>query len=257
MQTNGINPVTRASDLASATAPIAPPSSDNVQAFNNIMQGQGTAGTDSCTACGDKSPKAGGKEAAGGQSMEQLTSMLQQLIQQLLALLKGGAEGGGGAEGKTHGGSSVGEGGGVKSVEGTGTGGSAGSSELIPPPTEHLQTLNLGGKPVTVGGDGSSSAAEVAATAGNIQNLYDNSPSFRNMIDSSSDPSFDVTVGKRPDNTSWGNTQGRVFMNLNNVAPTNSDQFQSLLGHEFAHASIDLGHGSSMEKMQDAVAQEA
>ena len=77
------------------------------------------------------------------------------------------------------------------------------------------------------------------------------------MIDNSSDPSFEVSVGRRDDNTSWGNTEGRVFMNINNISPGNSDSWQSLLSHEFAHASIDLGHGGEMEQLEKQAASEA
>ncbi len=162
------------------------------------------------------------------------------------------------SQGKTSGGSTPAEGGsGIKWVEGSGVGGSAGKNELIPPPTKDVQTFDLGSKKLTIGSDGSADANEVAKTADSIKHLYDNSSTFRNMIDSSSDPSFAVTVGKRSDNTSWGNTLGKVFVNTNNIAPSNEDNFQALLGHEFAHASIDLGHGAEMKKIESAVAQEA
>ncbi len=127
----------------------------------------------------------------------------------------------------------------------------------IPKPTEHLQEVDLGGKKMTIGGDGSASAQEVKATAESIKNLYQNSDSFKDMIDSSSDKGFEVSVGKRGDNTSWGNADGRVFMNINNIEPGDSNGFQSLLGHEFAHASIDLDHGAQLDNISSAVAAEA
>ena len=162
------------------------------------------------------------------------------------------------SQGKTSGGSTPAEGGsGIKWVEGSGVGGSAGKNELIPPPTKDVQTFDLGSKKLTIGSDGSANANEVAKTADSIKHLYNSSSTFRNMIDSSSDPSFDVTVGKRSDNTSWGNTLGKVFVNTNNIAPSNEDSFQSLLGHEFAHASIDLGHGAEMKNVESAVAKES
>lgn len=245
---NNINmaDLSKADDVSPAT-----PAATHVNAFDRVMQ---TDATD----------KAKGTDSSSGSGNDQLEKMLEQLmklIQQMLATLDGNSQsdkGSGGSGGSVGGGSVANDGGGVTPVEGGGSGGSAGNgSDLIPPPTEHIQQLNLGGKPVTVGGDGSSSAEEVGATAQSIQQLYQNSPTFKDMIDNSSDPSFEVSVGKRDDNISWGNTDGRVFMNINNTAPGNSDSFQSLLGHEFAHASIDLGHGSQVEQVQNAVAREA
>lgn len=134
---------------------------------------------------------------------------------------------------------------------------SSSSNEKIPPITEHIQSFSLGEKEITIGGDGNASAAEVKSTADSIKHLYENSDTFKSMIDDSSDPKFDVTVGKREDNLSWGSTKGAIFMNLNNIGADNSDRFQELLGHEFAHASIDLGHGAQMERTAAAVAAEA
>ena len=56
---------------------------------------------------------------------------------------------------------------------------------------------------------------------------------------------------------SWGNADGRVFMNINDITPGSSDNFQALTAHEFAHAGIDLEHGSEMERFERAVSQEA
>lgn len=270
MNINGINSQTRAMDSQNSanTGVKESPSASSVQSFNQAMGNEKSAQTENTAS----------SQTSGGQScnqsnmdsqLQELKDLLTQLAQMLTQMLQGGQTGGspqeasktgGSGDSKSHGGSTPnGENGGIKPVNGSGPGGSAGSSELIPAPQENIQTLNLGGKQVTVGGDGTgnASASEVKATADNIQNLYNNSPTFRNMIDSSSDQSFTVSVGRRDDNTSWGNTTGKVFMNLNNVSPNNSDTFQSLLGHEFAHASIDLGHGSQMEQVENAVAQEA
>jgi len=256
MDINGINPSSRAANaVSSPTNPEHPPAGTDVSAFNKAMQaGSETCASDSCN------KSSSGTGAQTGEIPQEVQQQLIQLLQQLIQMLQGNTQGGaetGGGTGKTRGGSTAGPDGNVSPVTGSGPGGSAGSEELIPKPTEHLQTLNLGGKNVTVGGDGTSSAQEVAATASQVQNLYDNSPTFRNMIDSSSDPSFEVSVGRRSDNTSWGNTQGRVFMNINNISPGSSDTFQSLMGHEFAHASVDMPHGSAIEQTQNAVAQEA
>ena len=245
MQINAINPSQNAKS-GNEGAYTTPPTANDVQAFNSSMQG--SESSKACPSC-DSGQKGGALNDS--QLMQKLIALLQQLVQALQGTDAGSSKN------LTHGGSTSNGQGGVTPVSGSGSGGSAGADELIPKPTEYLQSLNLGGKQVTVGGDGTASADEVAATAGNIQQLYDSSPTFRNMIDSSSDPSFEVSVGKRSDNTSWGNTQGRVFMNLNNVSPDGGDTFQSLLGHEFAHASIDLGHGAAMEQTQNAVAAEA
>jgi hypothetical protein len=277
MSINGINLLAKPgadTTSPSGAASLTPPSASSVQNFNQAMNSQETdkAGAGSGNKSGQTSDQAG---SDADSKLQELKDLIIQLLQKLMEMLKGGdsseqqAGAGGGSNASpgnsastpsTRGGSTPnGNEGGVKPVEGSGPGGSAGSGELIPPPQENIQTLNLGGKQVTVGGDGTgaASAGEVKATADNIQNLYTNSPTFRNMIDSSSDPSFEVSVGRRDDNTSWGNTTGKVFMNLNNVDATNSDTFQSLLGHEFGHASVDLGHGSQMEQTENAVAQEA
>ena len=243
---NAVNINTPIDEAAQTTTPVVPtaPSGNSVQAFDQVMKNSQTAnaGTTSDADTGNQ------------QQLEGLLKQLIQLIQQMLTQVGNSRSG----EGKAFGGSSTGSGSGVTPVNGSGPGGSAGnSSGLIPKPSEHIQQLNLGGKTVTVGGDGTSSAEEVGATAQSIQNLYQNSPTFKGMVDNSSDPSFEVSVGRRDDNTSWGNSGGRVFMNINNINPGNTDAFQSLLGHEFAHASIDIGHGGQMEQIQDAVAREA
>lgn len=263
MNINSVDSQSRINDVASSnngSVSASSPSASSVQAFNQAMNTQ-TDGTE--TRSGGPSNQASGQKNGTNDKLQEMQELIAEILQRLLEILKsmGGSDNGqtGQAEqGQSKGGSTPnGEGGGINPVEGNGPGGSAGSDQLIPPPQEHIQNLNLGGKQVTVGGDGTASAEEVQATASNIQNLYDNSPTFRNMIDTSSDPSFEVSVGRRSDNTSWGNTQGRVFMNINNTAPSNSDTFQSLLAHEFAHASIDLGHGSQMQQVENAVAQEA
>ncbi|MEZ5535001.1 MAG: hypothetical protein R3F02_05185 [Thiolinea sp.] len=245
-----INPISssssRGNELFNSSSIATTPNSNDVRSFNSSMQAAN--GSEKCSD--------GNTQQKDSQDTDQLLQQILQILQLLLKSINNQPGAGADAE-KPRGGSISDNGNGVQPVQGGGKGGSSGADQLIPPPSEHIQQLNLGGKPVTVGGDGSSSASEVAATASNIENLYNNSSTFRNMIDTSSDPSFEVSVGRRSDNTSWGNTEGRVFMNINNIAPTNSDNFQSLLGHEFAHASIDLGHGGQMEQVQQAVAQEA
>ncbi len=238
-----------------ATPPPPPPAND-VSAFNQAMGNDSSnslsAASGSC--CDKDGAQAGSNNPLDAPQMKETLTQIIQLIQQLLEKM-------GGEQGETKGGSTAGPDGGVKPVDGPGPGGSAGTGsggdQRIPPPTEHIQELNLGGKTVTVGGDGSASAEEVGQTAQSIEHMYQNSPTFKNMIDSSSDPSFEVSVGKRDDNTSWGNSEGRIFMNVNNVSPGNNDAWQSLLSHEFAHASIDIGHGGEMERLEQQAASEA
>ncbi|CAA6824822.1 MAG: Unknown protein [uncultured Thiotrichaceae bacterium] len=232
-----INDINRLDNLANdyeTSKHLKTAESSSVHAFNNAMQDDNNPSSD----------------------LESLIAQITELLQKLMAAITGQSPSSEQSAANPQGGSIPTSGNAVSPVTGSGAGGSAGS-DLIPKPTEHLQTLNLGGKNVVVGGDGTASAAEVQATAQSIQNLYANSPTFKNMIDNSSDPDFDVSVGRRSDNTSWGNTEGRLFMNINNINPGNSDSFQSLLGHEFAHASIDLGHGSQMEQIESAIAREA
>ncbi|WP_020559393.1 hypothetical protein [Thiofilum flexile] len=249
MDINGASRSNRMDQATSTRNPLttAPPSSIDSSAFDRAMNI-----AEEINGIGDDQSSASTKltDVIPVDAWQQLI----QLMQQLLQIVPWGNMGGGG---NTRGGSTTGPNGSVIPIRGSGVGGSAGQNELIPRPTEYIKLLSLGDKPVTVGGDGTSSAEEVAATANQIQYLYDNSPTFKSMIDNSSDPAFEVSVGRRPDNTSWGNTDGRVFMNINNVNPGNSDNFQSLMGHEFAHASIDVLHGSRMEQLQSAVAQEA
>ncbi len=127
----------------------------------------------------------------------------------------------------------------------------------IPKPSEHLQNFNLGGKQVTIGGDGSASASEVAQTKNTLTDLYANSDSFKNMLDSSPNDSFEVSVGRNNDNMSWANADGRVFININDITPGANDSFQALTAHEFAHAGVNQQHGEAMKQFQQTVAQEA
>lgn len=196
-------------------------------------------------------------DQVGGDKMKKILMLLIQLLSTLTKSLKDGDKGSGGAEGahsakgggsnpaKIQDGKIVNE----KNV--------ASGDGQIPKPTEHMQSFKLGGKQVSIGGDGSASASEVQKTKGTLTNLYNNSPSFKNMIDSSPNNKFEVSVGKRNDNMSWGNSDGRVFMNLNNIQPGSSDSFQSLTAHEFAHASKNMPHGAEMKSFEQTVAKEA
>ena len=48
-----------------------------------------------------------------------------------------------------------------------------------------------------------------------------------------------------------------ILIILNNIQPGHSDSFQTLLAHEFAHASIDLGHNNKIKEVERIVAQQA
>ncbi|MCK5809914.1 MAG: hypothetical protein KAH00_02435 [Cocleimonas sp.] len=224
---------------------------------------------------GDK--KSGEKE--DGNPMEKILMMLMELLTMLTKMMKEengsegdsdgeskkGAEAAGGA-GKGSGSSETGKGGGSSAAGDTGKASeaskgaenkvSAGDGQ-IPQPTEHKQSFELGGKQVTVGGDGSASPAEVQQTKDTLTNLYENSNNFKEMIDSSPNESFDVSVGKRDDNMSWGNEDGRVFMNINSIDPNSGDGFESLMAHEMGHAGADMEHGAEMKQFEQTVAKEA
>ena len=199
------------------------------------------------------------------EKLEEILPALLEIIQKLVEMLAASANSA--SESSSEEGSGGGESGAAPATGGSVPEGSnsvvsndspeSSSSEKIPPITEHKETFSLGGKEVNIGGDGTASAAEVKSTGDSIKHLYENSDTFKSMIDDSSDPKFDVSVGKREDNLSWGSSKGAVFMNLNNIEASNSDRFQELLGHEFGHASIDLKHGAEMERTAAAVAAEA
>ncbi len=193
------------------------------------------------------------------EGLEGLLSQLLALLRALQAQLGGSGQapagtddtgcGGGHEPGTGRGGVSRGEGTPVRSELGNAN---------IPPPVDNLRTLQLGAKTLTIGGDGTDSAspAEVEQTAQAIEQLYQRSPTFRQLIDDSPHQALEVAVGRRSDNISWGGG-GSVFMNLNNIAPGSADTFQALLAHEFAHAAADMQHGSAQDALQEAVAAEA
>jgi hypothetical protein len=216
-------------------------------------------GVDSPAPASADDAKQSGGQANGDQMQKILTLLLQ-----LLEMLK-----------KSQGEEGDSESGDASAAKGSGTNG-AGSNPAkiddgkvvaennvaagdgqIPKPTEHKQSFNLGGKQMTIGGDGSASAGEVQQTKDTLVNLYENSSSFKNMIDSSPNDAFEVSVGKRSDNMSWGNADGRVFMNINNITPDSNDGFQALTAHEFAHAGVNMRHSDEMKQFEQTVAQEA
>lgn len=219
---------------------------------------------------------AGAAEGEGGEKgeakKEELMAKIQELLSAVLKLLKAMSGEGEGASAPSAGATALDDGtiqdapgdgggsggGGPSGVGGGGAAGGPPGAGNIPRPQEHIQTLQLGNKTVKVGGDGTgaASAQEVAATAKSIEHMYNTSPTFKNMIDNSQHQNLEVSVGRRSDNTSWGGG-GRVFMNINNVAPGNSDTFQGLLGHEFAHAAAGLHHGAELDRIEAATAAEA
>ncbi len=212
---------------------------------------------------GTASPTTGASGATGGtaqtadvlQSMEGILTQMKELIQQLAQLIQAMSSKGG----KISGASSVGADGRTKSVEGTGAnglGGTQGPSERIPDPTQNVREVQLGNKTMTIGSDGSASAAEVDTAATELQRMYDSSPTFRQTIDNAGSEQLTVTLGRRGDNTSWGGG-GRVFLNLNNIDAGNNDRFQGIVGHEFAHAASGLGHGAELDGIEDRVRSEA
>ncbi len=135
-------------------------------------------------------------------------------------------------------------------------GGTQGPSERIPEPTQNVREIDLGGKTMTIGGDGSVSNAEVNAAAAEMQRMYDTSPTFRASVDNAQSADLTVTVGKRGDNTSWGGG-GRIFLNVNNITPGNNDTFQGIVGHEMGHAAQGLSHGAALDNMEEDVRMEA
>ena len=235
-----------------------------VSSANNMQQLSSKTGGESSDMCDCKSQKSE-EQAPALDKLEGVLPALIEVLQQLVEMIEDMQDGDSPSEKDSgnKGGAMVEPEGGAGSPAGGNEGGNnikdsePNQTGKIPKPTEHIQTFDLGGKEVKIGGDGTASKAEVQATADSMKNLYQNSDTFKGMIDDSSDKGFEVSVGKRSDNMSWGNADGRLFMNVGNTSPGNSDNFQSLLAHEVAHASIDLDHGAQMEKIEDLVAAQA
>lgn len=184
-------------------------------------------------------------------ALTDITEQLKGLVGQLAQLIQS-------MSGNASGASIIGSDNRIRPVEGgTGAlGGTQGPSERIPDPTENIRTIQLGSRSMTIGSDGSASAAEVDAAAREMQRMYDVSPSFRRSIDSAGADDLVVTLGRRGDNTSWGGG-GRVFLNLNNIEAGNNDRFQGIVGHEFGHAANGLPHGAELESLEQRVQAEA
>ncbi|WP_020558181.1 hypothetical protein [Thiofilum flexile] len=255
MDINGINPSHRMGQAtAFAKNPLMTPSSTpHINAFNHALHGnQKSHGMKN-----NPMISAGAQQLAQLQQQQQLMQMLQGATTNTNSLNNNTTLLGASINNTTQGSSTSIPGNEAYQIIDAGSGDSVSNSGLIPKPIADIQTLNLGGKSLKIGGDGTCTAEEVAATTKEIQNLYDKSPTFKTMIDRSANSALEVSVGRRADNISWGDSEGRVFMNINNVTPGNSDRFQALMGHEFAHATIDIPHGSVLEQIQNAVAQEA
>jgi len=232
-----------------------------------LDQGMNMGGKAADISAGDKFAQAMQSESAkasGGQTtdtssmiqslttiMKQMKELIQQLSQLVEAMSCKGC-------GKSRGASSIGSDGTLRPVEGASgpLGGTQGPSDKIPDPTKNVREVALGDKTMTIGSDGSASAAEVDAAAKELQRMYDVSPTFRDSIDGAGADKLTVTLGRRGDNTSWGGG-GRVFLNLNNISAGNNDRFQGIVGHEFAHAADGLGHGSELDAIEDKVRAEA
>lgn len=179
---------------------------------------------------------------ANGMGGGEIEALLEQLLGLLMQLLQKLDQGGQGAVTPNGGGSIQPE-----------SGGNLNSA--IPDPTQDIQSFDLGPKTVVIGGDGSATAQEVEQTAQTLQQMYQSSPSFRDQIDNNPNQTLQIAVGKRADNTSWGGSDGRIFLNINNVSPTANDTFESLVSHEVGHTQ-GLGHGGQMEALESAVAAE-
>ena len=187
--------------------------------------------------------------------LDQMKDLIQQLSQLLQSMNSGqsGASiaGPGGTITPVDGGSGLGT-----AMGGSNLGGEQGASARIPDPTQNVREVQIGSKTMTIGSDGSASAAEVDAAVGEMQRMYDVSPTFRNSIESSTSENLTMTLGRRGDNTSWGGG-ARVFLNLNNIEAGNNDSFQGIVAHEFAHAANGLPHGGALDAIESAVQAEA
>ena len=233
--------------------------------FQKAMDAEsGKSGMTPTSMTGASAPAGGATQTADmAQALEGIVTQMKELIQQLAQLIQSMSNKGGGG-GQINGASSVGEDGSTKSVDGAGAsgpgasglGGSQGPSARIPAPTENVRDIQLGSKTMTIGSDGSASAAEVDSAAAEMQRMYDSSPTFRQTIDNAGSEKLTVTLGRRGDNTSWGGG-GRVFLNLNNIEAGNNDRFQGIVGHEFAHAASGLGHGAALDAIESRVRSEA
>ncbi len=255
------------------------PNPVDVGDFNKAMAQDTHCAAKECAGTVDKAGDVDGDkksgDQAGGDQIEKLLMMLIELLAILTKMMQENGDGSNADDSNTKkGADAIGGSGHGNTTQGAGKKGGEKPAKMenghivaennvaagdgqIPKPTEHKQSFELGGKQVTIGGDGSASAAEVQQTKDTLTNLYENSGSFKQMLDSSPNESFEVSVGKRDDNMSWGNADGRVFMNINNIKPDSGDGFESLMAHELAHAGVNMQHGTEMKQFEQTVAKEA
>ena len=232
-------------------AALKKPSASDISGFKNALS-ENTQNPREVSVSGTGTDNQTNNQSANS-SIEQLLMLILALLAKLNESISKAGKGDSGSQsaGDSMGGQSTG------STNKKITENSPAGRGNIPKPVEHMHSFNLGGKSITIGGDGSASPAEVQNTKDTIMNLYQNSPTFKSMLDSSPNDSFEISVGRNSDNMSWGNSDGRIFMNVNNVAPSNSDTFQALTAHEFAHAAVNQQHGSEMQRFEDTAAREA
>jgi hypothetical protein len=228
------------------------PNPIDISSFQKAMSSDNTVDDAKAPASAEDAQQLGGQSS--GDQMLKILTMLLELLMMITEAQKETEAGDDSVEGEQSTGSSPAKVENDKIVNANNI--AAGDGE-IPKPSEHLQNFSLGDKEIVIGGDGSASASEVQQTKETLSGLYDNSTSFKEMIDSSPNESFEVSVGRKDDNMSWGNADGRVFMNINNIEPDSSDSFQALTAHEFSHAGIDQQHGAEMKQFEQTVAAEA
>lgn len=179
-------------------------------------------------------------EAAEAGSVEELLPVLLQLLQQLIGMLQnemaGGASGGGSSPelGRL----------GVPTADGATTPNR--SVEGVPEVSAHAQTIQLGNKTVTVGSDGTASAAEAQNAAARLQQMYNTSPTFRATIDNSPHQNMEMSVGHGGNSPSLGAIGGNnAYINLDQVR--DGDDLPKLIAHELGgHVSnrdYDVGIG--------------
>ena len=256
-----VNTIAGANNTANPNLPLEKPKPADIGDFNQALSRESQC---SGKSCGDAPVSAQDAGKSGDNSPEAMMKELLTLLLELLSVLQDSNDSKKGSKGEgkpsdcnTSSGAGVPNNKAAKIKNNNVVPENGSGSGQIPKPTEHMQSADLGGKQVTIGGDGTASASEVAQTKNELVKLYENSPSFKNMIDQSPNQSFEMSVGKRSDNMSWGNADGRVFMNINNISPDSSDNFQALTAHEFAHAGVGMDHGSAMKSFEKSVSQEA
>ncbi len=253
-----VNTIAGLNNIPNPSLPLEKPKPVDIGDFNQALSRESQCSNKSCSDAPVSAQDAG---KSGDNSPEAMMKELLTLLLELLSVLQDSKKGSGGEKKPndcdTSSGTEVPNNKAAKIKNNNVVPENNSVSGQIPKPIEHMQSADLGGKQVIIGGDGTASASEVAQTKNELVKLYENSPSFKNMIDQSPNQSFEMSVGKRSDNMSWGNADGRVFMNINNILPDSSDNFQALTAHEFAHAGVGMDHGNTMQNFEKRVYQEA